>query len=1033
MPKASASSLPTLKASPPGAPPKPAPAAAPKPAAAIPSGKFSGPPAPAKAKLSIPLPARTKAKPAAPTSSILPSVLPPISFTQFKLDNGLRVILHEDHSTPIVAVNVWYHVGSKDEVPNRTGFAHLFEHLMFQGSKHYDEDYFKPIQEAGGTLNGTTSTDRTNFWEVVPSNFLELALSLEADRMGYLPDALTEAKLNTQREVVANEKRQNYDNRPYGLAHAKIAEALYPPDHPYHWLPIGSIQDLKAASVNDVKEFFSRFYVPSNASLVLAGDFTPAQARHWVEKYFGPLPTGLDIPAVAATPPKLAHEIRIAMQDHVAVPRLYISWPTVPQWTPDAAPLDMLADGLTDSKVARLYKALVYDRQIAQDVSAYHDTRELAGQFTIAATARPGKTLAELKSAIDEELARLKAAPATHGEVDRIYNALEAAFVYDLQTVDAKADELNRYATFLNRPDYFQSDLARYRRVNPADIQRVANKYLTDKRVVLSVVSEPDAKSGAKATTLAQQNPPDNASAGTNLSTPLPPAKPEIPAATAANQPDAPVTAVGTATAKLAAALPNAAASTSSAIATPVKPRLTDGYERPLPQPDPTFALPHIQRRRLSNGLSVLIVEQHEMPLVNFHLVVKAGAAADPPERAGLSALTADLLDAGTSTRSSLAISSELAGVGARLNTWSGWDVTSVDLMTLTRHLDQVLPLYAAVLADPVFPVRELERARALRLATLQQRRDNPDDIAASVYASLLYGRNHPYGHVPGGAVASVSGLGQDDVRHFYETYYRPNNATLIVVGDVKPDSLMPRLERAFFGWKGAKLRPVAITAPPLRDRAEIYLVDKPGAAQSVIAIGQVGVSRSTPDYFPLLVLNSLLGGQFTSRLNLNLRQNKGYTYGARTYFSYRRSPGPFTATAGVQTSATKAAVAEFLKELRGVRGSIPITSEEVEYAKQSLSRSFPAGFETSAQIADHLTDIALYGLPDDYFDHYLDGVRAVTLDDVRRAANHYIDPSHMAILVVGDRKAIEPSLRALDQIGTTLKLLDAEGHPVTQ
>ncbi|MBV9865856.1 MAG: insulinase family protein [Abitibacteriaceae bacterium] len=963
--------------------------------------------------------------------------------TSFKLDNGLQVILHEDHSTPIVAVNVWYHVGSKNEVPGHTGFAHLFEHLMFQGSKHYDEDYFKPLQEVGGTLNGTTSSDRTNFWEVVPSNFLGLALSMEADRMGYLLDTLTQEKLNTQREVVKNEKRQNYDNRPYGLAHTKLAEALFPSDHPYHWITIGSLDDIDKASLEDVKEFFRLYYVPSNASLVIAGDFDPAQARHFVEKYFGPLPTGLDLQPVTAPQPKLAHEVRVTMEDRVAVPRLYLSWPTVPQWSPDAAALDVLANGLADSKLARLYKALVYDRQIAQDVSVYHDDREIAGQFIIAATARPGKSLTELKTAIDDELARLKAAPPTVGEVDRIYNALEAAFVYDLQTVEVKADQLNRYGTFLKRPNYFPEDLARYRRVTPADVQRVANKYLTDKRVVLSVVPTGGDRNNQPKAQIAQQDSlPASSSAATSPTT-IPPAKAEIPAATAGQEAGSPnsthnaANATSNDTTNISASPEASAAHSSSPTPagnnTVAAAPTTDSYERPTPQPDPVFSLPHLQRRRLSNGLPVLIVEQHELPIVSFNLVVKAGAAADPPERAGLAALTSDLLDEGTGTRSALTISSELAGVGARLSTWSGWDVSNVNLLTLTRHLDQTLPIYASVIADPAFPVKELERMRTLRLAALQQKNNNPDDIAAVVYASLLYGRNHPYGHLPGGVTDSISTIQQDDVRHFYDTYYRPNNAALIVVGDVKPDALMIKLERAFFGWKKGRPKPVNITTPPPRDRSEIYLVDKPGAPQSVIAMGQVGVSRSTPDYFPLLVLNDILGGQFTSRLNMNLRQTKGYTYGARTYFSYRRSPGPFTATAGVQTAVTKDAISEFLKELSGVRGSAPITAAEVEYAKESIIRGFPRTFETPEQIADHLTDIVLYDLPDDYFDHYLEGVRSVTLEDVQRAANHYIDPAHMAVLVVGDRKSIEPSLRSLDQIGSTLKLLDPQGRPVTQ
>ncbi|HEY5610487.1 MAG TPA: pitrilysin family protein, partial [Thermoanaerobaculia bacterium] len=416
--------------------------------------------------------------------------LPPIKYTEYKLDNGLRVIFHEDHSTPIVAVNVWYHVGSKNEVPGRTGFAHLFEHMMFQGSKNYPEDFFKPLQEAGGTLNGSTNADRTNYWEVVPSNFLELALFLEADRMGHLLEAMTEAKLANQRDVVKNEKRQNYDNRPYGLVSARIAETLYPPDHPYHWLTIGSLDDLTRASMEDVKDFFRRFYTPNNASLAIAGDFDPAEARKLVERHFGPVAKGPEKKPVNPQQPAIEKETRISMDDRVSLPRLYMTWHTVPAWHADEGPLDALASILSDGKGSRLYKSLVYDKQIAQDINANHPTREVAGTFSIVATAKPGKTLEELEKAIDEELEKIRKEPPTKGELDRGYNNLEASFIYGLQTVGGfggKSDQLNNYAVFRGNPGMFNQDLARYRAVTPAEVHRVAKQYLTPNRLIVTV------------------------------------------------------------------------------------------------------------------------------------------------------------------------------------------------------------------------------------------------------------------------------------------------------------------------------------------------------------------------------------------------------------------------------------------------------------------------------------------------------------------------------------------------------------------
>ncbi|MGH9941654.1 MAG: M16 family metallopeptidase [Pyrinomonadaceae bacterium] len=966
------------------------------------------------------------------------SPLPPIRYTEFFLSNGLRVILHEDHSTPIVGVNMWYHVGSKNEVPGRTGFAHLFEHMMFQGSQGYDDEYFNPIQEAGGTLNGSTNPDRTNYWEVVPSNFLDLALFLEADRLATLLDVLSEKKLANQRDVVKNEKRQNYDNRPYGLVGAKIAETIYPKDHPYHWLTIGSLEDLSNASIDDVKDFFRRYYTPNNASLAIAGDINPAEARRLAEKYFGHIARGPEVKPVIAKPPVIKETKRMSIEDRVALPRLYQTWVVQPRYNPDEAPLDALAAILAGGKTSRLYKTLVYDRQIAQDVSAFNNAQELAGVFQIVATAKPGKTLAELEQAINEEIEKIRQEPPTREEVERVYNATEAGFIYGLQTVGGfggRNDQLNQYATYLNDPGHFQKDLARYRAVMADDVRRVAQNYLTDKRLVTSVTPRARGNTPASGAPV----PEGPARAGTS------------PSQQTAGQPQAGTAAAGSPVTGVSADRPagaqaqtkTEAAATQPAGAAPptttaARPEQKEKDARalaaklPKPKADPRFQLPQIQRRKLSNGLDVLIVEHHELPVVSMNLIVKTGAAADRRERTGLAGLTAGLLDEGTSTRSSLDISNQLASIGAQLGTDSGRDSSGVTLRTLTRQLDKALEIYADVITNPAFPGEELERARSQRLAQFAQLRDNADAIAGIVFPTLLYGRTHPYGQPAIGDEASVRAVMAADARSFYETYYRPNNSTLIVVGDVRPATLVPKLERAFANWKGGDVPTLALPEAPARQRAAIYIVDRPGAAQSVISIGHVGVARSTPDYFPLLVMNTLLGGQFSSRVNLNLREDKGYTYGARTSFDFRRSPGPFTASAGVQTAVTKESVQEFLKELRGIRGEIPVSPRELEFAKQALIRGYPRGFETPDQIAGRLSDVALYGLPADYFNTYIQRVRAVTAADVARVANKYLDPSRMAILVVGDRKVIEPGLRSIEDVGQTITLLDASGRTTT-
>ena len=933
------------------------------------------------------LPAAAQNKPAKPitvgTASPGERALPPIPFTEFTLPNGLRVILHEDHSTPIVAVNVWYHVGSKNEQPGKTGYAHLFEHMMFQGSKGFDDDYFKALQEVGGTLNGSTNADRTNYWEVVPSNFLERAVFLEADRMATLPDALTEAKLANQRDVVKNEKRQNYDNRPYGLVGAKIAEILYPETHPYHWLTIGSLEDLTAASMEDIKAFFRRYYTPNNASLAIAGDFNPAEARRFVEKYFGPVKRGPDVTPPVVTQPTLSGTVRKSMEDRVSAPQITMVWHSVPALTTDEAPLDVLAALLGQGRNSRLYKSLVYDKQIAQNASASNNTRELAGTFQITAIPRRGVSVDSLEAEINKEIAALISQPPAASDIQRAYNAGEAQLIYGLQTVGGfggKSDQLNQYAVFTGNPGFFERDLSRYRAVTPADVQRVARTYLTSNRLIFTVT--PAAREGQAA------------------------ARPS-----------------GGQTAQAAA---------DSAGAGKVSASNNVSSSLPGGGPDPKFTLPQIQKRKLSNGLDVMIVEHHELPVVTMNLVVRGGVAAEPAEKAGLATVTADLLDEGTTSRTTLQLSDKLSSIGATLNTASDWDANRVTLQTLTRHFDEALGIYADVLMNPAFRTTDVTRVRNQRLQGLVQSRDNATTIATEVYSAILYGAAHPYGRPQQGNQASLTGLTEADLRSFYSTYYKPNNSTLIVVGDVKPADVIAKLEGALASWKPGTVPEVNVNARPAqRDRTTIYVVDRPGAAQSVINIGQVGVPRSTPDYFTRLVLNQMLGGSFVSRVNLNLREAKGYTYGARTSFDYRRGAGPFIASAGVQTAVTKESISEFLKELRGIRGEIPITETELNQAKQSLIRGFPRTFETPAQIAARLTDVALYGLSDDYFNTYIAGIQKVTAADVARVAKEAIDPARLAILVVGDRSAIESGLRSLEGIGTTITILDADGRPV--
>lgn len=893
--------------------------------------------------------------------------LPPLNVKEYSLKNGLRVILHQDKSTPIVTVGVWYHVGAKNETPGRTGFAHLFEHMMFQGSKNYDADYFTPLQEAGANINGTTNQDRTWYFETLPSNFLELAIMLEADRLGGLLEAMTQEKLDNQRDVVKNERRQRVDNQPYGTAFEKIGEIMYPKGHPYNWTTIGSLEDLQAASMDDVKSFFRQWYVPNNTILVLAGDFDEKQARGWVDKYFGPIAKGGDLKRPNNPMPKLDKEVRTTVEDTVPFPRRYMVWHGVRQYAPDEPALDMLSFILSNGRTSRLQSSLLYGKEMVSQVNAGNGTNEIGGLFQVIATARPGKNLDDIEKEINAEIDRIKKEPPTAEEMSRALNSIESQTIYGLQTVLGKAGQLTTFAGYLGKPDYFQADLDRYRKVTPADVSRVANTYLTPNKLVMTYV--PRTGEAPRSDRAADR--------GTSLK------KSKVDEAKLAAQ---------------TAALPK-------------------------PGPQPKFSLPPIEKTKLDNGLEVWMVEQKELPIVSMNLVLKTGSSNEPDNRTGVAGMTSQLLDDGTKTRSAADIANQLQAIGANLNANSGWDSTNVTLQTLTRNLDQALDIYADIVLNPAFPAKELESLRARSLIGLRQQRSNPNAISNNVYNKVLYG-DHPYGR--DNTEATIRAITRDDVQNYYDATFRPNNGVLIVVGDFDKAALKARIARAFGDWKPGDVSARALPAAKPLEKARIFIVDRPGSAQSVVSIGQIGVDRSNPDFYALNVMNRILGGAFTSRVNMNLREDKGYTYGARTNWSFRRGAGPFSAGGDIQTAYTKEAVVEFIRELNDIRGGRPVTEKELEYNKQSLIRQYPAGFETVGAISNNLANLVTYGLPDSYFNDFISKVSAVTLNDVNRVARQYLDPEKMAIVIVGDRKVIEPGLK---ELGYAITFLDTEGN----
>ena len=879
----------------------------------------------------------------------------PITFRTFALANGLQVILHEDHSLPLTAVNIWYHVGSRNEEPGKTGFAHLFEHLMFEGSKNHNESFFTPLQKIGANLNGSTNPDRTNYWENVPSNHLELALWLEADRMGFLLDALDQRRFDIQRDVVKNERRQSYENRPYGVAGLKLQAAAYPHPHPYNWPTIGSQEDLDAASLDDVSEFFQRFYSPSNASLAIAGDINPEQVSEMVEQYFGELAPGPAVPRAERFDSPLQGRVDHLLYDRVTLPRWFASWPTVPRFHEDEAPLSVLAAILADGRSSRLHKALVYEQQVAQNVGAHHGAAEIAGDLDVSATAAAGHTAEDVENAARREMGRLHDNPPTQREVDRAKNHIESQRVRRMANIGGfggRADALNGYSVMAGNPDLVNRDIDRYMAVQPEDVARVAERYLGDRQVRLVVLPEP--------------------------------------------------------------------AYSKSTFA-------LDRSLAPAPAPTPSFEPPRPQRGRLANGLNVLVVERRGLPIVALGLALNTGGADDPPAAGGLTSFTIAMLQEGTLSRSSQQIAEDFEFIGSSLAASAGREQTVMATETLTRHAPTALQIIADVVQHPTFPENELTRVRTERLTALRRLRDEAGALAGRVAPMLLYGPDAAYGHPMSGTEAALEAISRDDLSSRLRGYTGPQGATLAVVGDASLEEVLALAEEHLGSWSAA---PLAGRSERAAARAPapgvVYLLDKPGAAQSVIRAGFVGAPRSHPDYFPLVVLNHIFGGQFTARLNMNLRQDKGYSYGYRSMIEWHSESSAIMAGGSVQTAVTKEAVAETLKEFRDLKEERPVTEEEFSAAKSALLQEFPASFETAGEILEQLFNLAAFNLPDDYFTTIALSIEGVSLEEVRRVAEEHLDLDNLRILVVGDRAEVETGLA---ELGMPVRLVDHDGR----
>jgi zinc protease len=899
---------------------------------------------------------QTHARPAASNVNI---PILDIPFTSFTLKNGLTVLVHEDHKAPIVAVNTWYHVGSKNEKPGKTGFAHLFEHLMFSGSENFNHTYLNVMEGIGATnLNGTTNNDRTNYFENVPTSMLDYVLFAESDRMGHLLGVLDQKKLDLQRGVVQNEKRQG-ENQPYGVTEELVVENTYPVGHPYSWTVIGKMQDLDAASMSDVQEWFKTYYGPNNTTLVIAGDITPEVARQKVEKYYGEIPAGPPIAKQEVWIARRAGTHRGWVQDRVPQARLYRIW-NVPQYgSPEAAQLDLVAQVLGRGKTSRLYKRLVYTDQIATSATATDDTNEIGGQFDFTLTAKPDAELSKVEKAADEELQKFLKNGPTEAELQLAKTQIFGSYARIVERIGGfggKSDLLARCQTFTGNTECYKDYLKRIQAATPASVKKAANDWLTDGDYVLEVHPYPAAL---------------------------------------------------TASEKL------------------------DRSKEPETGKAMSLNLPPMQKAKLSNGLNVVLAERHTAPVVNFTLMVDSGYAADPVDAPGTASFSQRMLEEGTPTRDSLKIGEELESLSANFGAGSNLDWAVVSLNTLKLTMDKALNIYGDLILHPAYPQKEFDRLKKERLAGIRREKVDPQSMGLRVIPQLLYGKGHAYG-VPftgTGTEASLQKLTREDLAKWHDTWFKPNNATLLIVGDTTLKEITPQLEKIFAGWKPGDVPKKNVAPVQSASRAEVYLIDRPDSKQSTIFGALLAPPRNDPDAIPIQIVNNVFGGTFSARLNMNLREDKHWSYGTFAAMPPARGQRPYFSIAPVQTDKTKESLAEVVKEYRDITSGRPINEKELGREQGNATLGLPGSFESVQQLAGAYGQIIQYALPDDYFNTYTQKVLALNPASANAVAKKLIQPDHVVWVIVGDMSKVEQGIRELD-LGEIHKI-DADGNAV--
>jgi zinc protease len=901
-----------------------------------------------------------------------------IPYKKYKLDNGLTVILHTDKSDPLVHVDVTYHVGSAREEVGKSGFAHFFEHMMFQGSKHVaDEEHFKVITEAGGDMNGTTSSDRTNYYQTVPANQLEKVLWLEADRMGFLLDAVTQEKFENQRETVKNERGENYDNQPYGLRSEKVLQALYPQDHPYSWSTIGYIEDLNRVSVDDLKAFFQRWYGPNNAVITIGGDIDELQTLAWIKKYFSPIPAGPKVEQSPKMPVTLESDRYVTVEDQIHLPLLQFTYPTVHVNHPDEAPLDVLSDILGGGKTSLFYKNLVKDNYAVQ-AFVTHPCRELACQFELVALANPSKTvnLQQLQSRIDATLNEFESRGVNADDLARSKASIRSMTIMGLQSVAGKVTTLAMNQLFSAKPDQVQYDLNRYNAVTAEDVMRVYRRYVKDKaKVVLSMVPAGQLQLAAQAANFefsARDLPPKT------VVEPI-------------NSPD-----------------------------------IVDTFDRskmPIAGANPAVSVPEFTRHQFKNGMTLLAHESTETPTVTMLLSLEGGPLLDTLDKAGLAALTASMMNESTLEISNEDMANQLALLGSQIQFSAGGRFTQIRVNSLTENLDETLALLKIKLFQPAFLQQDFDRIKQSLVQQLLQRKNNPSVLASRVVEELLYGPENVVSLPASGTVQSINAISLDDVKQFYQQYYSPSMANLVIVGDIDEQKITRRL--AFLTQWPAKAYQIPPYKPfPQYAQRKIYLVNKPGATQSVVRI----IERSLPydatgEHFKSRLMNFPLGGMFNSRINLNLREDKGYTYGASSQFAGGKTLGRFQAGADLKRQNTADGIREILQEIQ-TYSEHGMTEAELMSMRSAYTQSEALSYETPYSKATFLNHLLTFDLSSSYRQQQAQIINQIERAELNALAAKLLNIETMQIVVVGDAEIVQPQLAS---IGLEIVILESD------